>query len=672
MTRILGAALIALLLPGLAEARRVHVSPTGNNASTSAISYGTATWSGTPLQTLNYAINTAAISNDTLLLAAGTYSGPIAPTKIDGLVHVTVIGDSTNPYVVIVPGGNISAADDNLDFGAWAIIGVYFTGTFQISEVNGGGVENNDADGLLMRHCIVRDNFDAQGVDMTLYTVRVGSPTDALSNYFKIHEDHDWPWGEVMRINMERCGIYAGPANSTSWGTLTKAIEFWPSDSENGAMEWTASRCTMFVYAPSAWNAEKPTGFRALKNSLITDSRFELVDSSGTSTLWQGLLFRDNYTSNVFCRDTFITRTVRPGTGGAIIQIMSPGSNDKPYNESDHNSWRYCWFQSNVPFISPGAGDGTIGFVYQMSPGDTFTRNVAIVSNGTASAGFTFNNWVGNSYVGRNTFVNYGTGGAARINADATDCNYINGTITFENNILYSASTSTGADDYAMKLAIPNRAQPVLLSDYNLYAHYGSATGSRSVLGKWCGGSFASRTPGATGSLFSTFGNDYSSRHGSPRFTDSTYATFNANLLSNSAAIAAGRDSVDCGAMDYDRFRPYFAQDFRTGSATPTRAVLVWVSPGDDSLIGTCTSYLVRYSTLPIDESNWASATPVTGTIPSPARAGTTQSMIVTGLSSGSRYYFAMKAVDDVGYESPISGDAQVDTPTEGPEIADP
>lgn len=81
---------------------------------------------------------------------------------------------------------------------------------------------------------------------------------------------------------------------------------------------------------------------------------------------------------------------------------------------------------------------------------------------------------------------------------------------------------------------------------------------------------------------------------------------------------------------------------------------LTWTTPGDDSLTGTASQFDVRYSTSPITAANFASATRFVGT-PTPAAPGTSQNVVVTGLSPGTTYYFAMKTADDVPNWSLIS-----------------
>lgn len=86
-----------------------------------------------------------------------------------------------------------------------------------------------------------------------------------------------------------------------------------------------------------------------------------------------------------------------------------------------------------------------------------------------------------------------------------------------------------------------------------------------------------------------------------------------------------------------------------TGSAT-----LHWTAPGDDSLSGRATAYDIRSSLSPITEANFLLATRIPG-ISAPKAAGSAESLLVTGLVSGSDYYFALKTADEAANWSRIS-----------------
>lgn len=106
-----------------------------------------------------------------------------------------------------------------------------------------------------------------------------------------------------------------------------------------------------------------------------------------------------------------------------------------------------------------------------------------------------------------------------------------------------------------------------------------------------------------------------------------------------------------------------------TSGATDSTVTLTWAATGDDSLTGTATSYDVRYSTSPITEANWASATTVTGE-PTPGTPGSAQSYVVRSLSRQVTYYFAAKVSDESSNTSALSNVLQVTTPDTKPPAA--
>lgn len=88
-----------------------------------------------------------------------------------------------------------------------------------------------------------------------------------------------------------------------------------------------------------------------------------------------------------------------------------------------------------------------------------------------------------------------------------------------------------------------------------------------------------------------------------------------------------------------------------------TEAVSVtlrWTAPGDDSTLGRATSYDLRRSSTPITELNFNTAVQITG-LAAPQPAGTAESYVVSGLTSGVQYYFALRTKDDAGNWSKIS-----------------
>lgn len=89
-------------------------------------------------------------------------------------------------------------------------------------------------------------------------------------------------------------------------------------------------------------------------------------------------------------------------------------------------------------------------------------------------------------------------------------------------------------------------------------------------------------------------------------------------------------------------------------TVTSNSVSLTWTAPGDDSLTGTAAQYDLRYSTVAITATNFATATRFTGT-PTPAAPGSPQTVTVTGLQPSTTYYFAVKTGDEVPNWSGLS-----------------
>lgn len=81
---------------------------------------------------------------------------------------------------------------------------------------------------------------------------------------------------------------------------------------------------------------------------------------------------------------------------------------------------------------------------------------------------------------------------------------------------------------------------------------------------------------------------------------------------------------------------------------------LRWTAPGDDGTSGRATAYDLRWSTAPITDSTFASATPA-GTLPMPQAAGSAESFRAEGLPDRALVYFALRARDERWNWGPVS-----------------
>ncbi|MEY4744321.1 MAG: hypothetical protein RL272_266 [Candidatus Parcubacteria bacterium] len=111
-----------------------------------------------------------------------------------------------------------------------------------------------------------------------------------------------------------------------------------------------------------------------------------------------------------------------------------------------------------------------------------------------------------------------------------------------------------------------------------------------------------------------------------------------------------------------DTTAPAAVTNLSLSGATASSITLSWTAPGDDNATGTAASYDVRYSTSPIaTAADFASAAQAAGE-PSPMVAGSAQSMTVSGLTTGTAYFFAIKAQDEVPNVSAVSNAPSLST----------
>jgi hypothetical protein len=116
----------------------------------------------------------------------------------------------------------------------------------------------------------------------------------------------------------------------------------------------------------------------------------------------------------------------------------------------------------------------------------------------------------------------------------------------------------------------------------------------------------------------------------------------------------SGLSNVAIGITAPESIPPRNITNLATNNPTGVSMGLTWTAPGDDSSSGTASQYDIRFSTAPITDANWASASQVSGE-PAPLPAGQQQTFTVTGLQPGRTYYFAMKTADEVPNWSGLS-----------------
>ncbi len=146
------------------------------------------------------------------------------------------------------------------------------------------------------------------------------------------------------------------------------------------------------------------------------------------------------------------------------------------------------------------------------------------------------------------------------------------------------------------------------------------------------------------------------------RFPGMSIPTMKAVLSNSADAIPALAGLVSSGGRlnlvrmlaGADTIPPDPILDLVVAATESNRITLRWTATGDDHRQGTASRYDVRYATIPIDEGNFAAATPALA-VPLPKPSGSAEEVVLSGLAFGATYYVAVKAIDEFGNSSLIS-----------------
>jgi len=117
--------------------------------------------------------------------------------------------------------------------------------------------------------------------------------------------------------------------------------------------------------------------------------------------------------------------------------------------------------------------------------------------------------------------------------------------------------------------------------------------------------------------------------------------------------LGTGRLNAFAALQEDDGDAPAAITDLHVSNVTITSVTLNWTSPADPGN-GSASAYDIRYSTAPITEENFASATAAANP-PVPKPAGGAEVYTVQGLTGGTTYYFAIKSADFFGNYAAIS-----------------
>ncbi|HEY6572927.1 MAG TPA: S8 family serine peptidase, partial [Candidatus Eisenbacteria bacterium] len=116
-------------------------------------------------------------------------------------------------------------------------------------------------------------------------------------------------------------------------------------------------------------------------------------------------------------------------------------------------------------------------------------------------------------------------------------------------------------------------------------------------------------------------------------------ASLNGKVLTN------GRLNAFMTIAEPDDTPPGAIADLTTSDPGSNSMRLAWTATGDDGNTGRATRYEIRYSSSPINDANFGSATLASSG--DPLSAGNAESKEITGLGFSTTYYFAIKAFDE-------------------------
>ncbi len=362
------------------------------------------------------------------------------------------------------------------------------------------------------------------------------------------------------------------------------------------------------------------------------DCYFDFTNTRTTACDECGLgYFRDYTQQTVFLRDTLIFRV----GAGSMNELLVSASGSFPGTVVG-NRYDGCLFIQEKP-VSTGA------FYWQNGAQADTIQNCVVLS--IAGTPIEMSGFSDNCVIRHNTFVYLGTNGRAG-DTYAGGAFEWSGAGEVKDNIFYSPT----GNSYAFAISAAAISGAYYSGDNNLlFSNKGAASSMM-----W---SNTLTTPGPIGKACINNFEECHSKFGDPLFVGGTGVFgFDPHLKAGSPAIGAASDGKDIGALAFgtsgvDSVAPAAINNVTVAQTTDNSAVLAWTATGDDGSSGQAALYEVRVSSQPITDANFASAGLVANAM-TPMTAGSAEQFVVAGLSPGTIYFFAIKAIDDVGNKS--------------------
>jgi parallel beta-helix repeat protein len=405
-------------------------------------------------------------------------------------------------------------------------------------------------------------------------------------------------------------------------------------------------------------------------------------DSQDFSNSWR---IREKWRFMKYLRDTLIVNGVT-GADNAAVLFASSGGEGPAYTSGMHqrNRWHQCYFRWEH---NSGTDDdyGLFGFesapsVYPTAASGLYndTLSYCIIATNTASkngnGGIWFADVMGANLIDHCTF--FGTSSAASL---LEQINWGNkgrwgtgATLRITNNIFYAPATTGSSTGMTINQFQSAANRTSLYSDNNLFAVYrgtGKDIKFKTNCTQYGGGCTATLESGVpSGQWFTQTGNDGLSVHGSPKFTDSTFATFDPTPGAGSAAINLGENGTTAGAIQVlvDATAPAAIADLHALSMSSSGTEIRWTAPGDSVNTGTAQAYYIKYATTAItNDATYNSA--ALGAVLACQVAGSTETFVLNLPSHSTTYWIAIKTVDEAGNYSALSNIISVRTASQDP-----
>lgn len=199
--------------------------------------------------------------------------------------------------------------------------------------------------------------------------------------------------------------------------------------------------------------------------------------------------------------------------------------------------------------------------------------------------------------------------------------------------------SKTYSFNYSLSTIVPSRDGATLYvfySSMSMFTMFNLASSSGTDYSIWSYAADAAVDP--TDSLLYIVHNSYSSN----------VSIFNLNTKSTSKLMSVSTYPTSIAMpLPEDNVPPDPVGSIQAIALSYNTARLIVTAPGDDGSTGTASFYLVRYDTIPITDGNFSQATRFLRP-PAPKPAGSVDTIDVTGLKGGTRYYFGIKAGDEV------------------------